>query len=455
MALEQLPDGWFRFAQGKRWRMTPKGLCEIAEVGNTPHYLKQPGIKPKIQRIQAFYQGKLDMGALNAQGRGLDILVANAMTESFGSVPTPFSGPDLRTQLAAFPGTRAEQLDALVRSVSANKATRPLQRREPGYINPLQTPNRVSIGAHHALLTTALELEKKSSLRGLERETAIETILIRLLSESLYAARLAIVYFNRQQGRHQGQLPLLAACYNAGSPRFTSQNAWNLVQYGEHIDRWIAYYNTSRLLSQSVAVPSHAPQNTSTHTEMRSAGSQTVSPASPTPAPAPGPTAPLNTPVPKPGEPISAHISYRQATHSPTAQARKIDNTPDADTLRNMQRVAQLCYEPMVAHFGNKAIPINSFYRSSQLNKAIGGSTTSDHCLGRAIDIDSAGRVGLPTNAQIFHWLRKNTRFDQLIWEFGTDQEPDWVHISYREKGNRRQVLRAIKNGGKTVYKPM
>lgn len=93
---------------------------------------------------------------------------------------------------------------------------------------------------------------------------------------------------------------------------------------------------------------------------------------------------------------------------------------------------------------------INSFYRCPRLNKAVGGSATSDHTLGRSADLDSTDNVN---NKKIFDWIKSNCDFDQLIWEFGNDNAPDWVHVSYRAKGNRKQVLRAIKNkAGKTTY---
>lgn len=150
---------------------------------------------------------------------------------------------------------------------------------------------------------------------------------------------------------------------------------------------------------------------------------------------------------------ISAHISYKEATKSTQAIRLGLDNTPDELTLENMRMVADAVYEPLREHFG-VAIGISSFYRSEAVNKAIGGSATSDHCKGLAIDMDMDGMPGEVSNADLFHYIRENLPFDQLIWEFGSVLNPDWVHASYRESGNRKQVLRAVRGAdGRTSYK--
>lgn len=143
---------------------------------------------------------------------------------------------------------------------------------------------------------------------------------------------------------------------------------------------------------------------------------------------------------------ISNNITLQEATKSETAIRKGIDNMPDGEQLNNMILVAQKCFEPIRMKHG-KPIGISSFFRSPALNKAIGGSTTSDHCKGCAIDIDADIYNNGITNKEIFEWLRTNVDFDQLIWEFGTDENPDWVHVSYRKTGNRKQILKAIKGG--------
>ena len=148
-------------------------------------------------------------------------------------------------------------------------------------------------------------------------------------------------------------------------------------------------------------------------------------------------------------ENISKHISYREATRSNTAIRRGIDNNPNFVELKAMEQLAKNIFEPIRTHF-NKRIRINSFFRSKALNKRIGGSTTSQHCKGEAFDLD--GLDGL-TNSEIFFYVKNNLHFDQMIWEFGTDEEPDWVHISFKYEGlNRNQILKAVKVKGKTKY---
>ena len=127
---------------------------------------------------------------------------------------------------------------------------------------------------------------------------------------------------------------------------------------------------------------------------------------------------------------ISEHISYNEATRSQTALRKGIDNTPDAETLARMKEVADNCFEPLREWYG-KPIRVNSFYRSEALNTAVGGSKTSQHVKGEAIDIDTNS-----DNEKLFNWCKENLDFDQLIWEYGGR----WIHISYKAK-NRMQVL--------------
>jgi len=147
---------------------------------------------------------------------------------------------------------------------------------------------------------------------------------------------------------------------------------------------------------------------------------------------------------------LSKHISMREATESYTAKRLGISNTPSAYQFTNMVGIAENIFEPLREWVGGP-IKINSFFRSPELNKAIGGSSKSQHCQGRAIDIDDV--YGHKTNAEMFNYIKNNLDFDQLIWEFGTDDNPDWVHVSYVSADeNRRRCLKAAKENGKTVY---
>lgn len=139
---------------------------------------------------------------------------------------------------------------------------------------------------------------------------------------------------------------------------------------------------------------------------------------------------------------ISEHVTFEEAFKSDTAIRKKINNVPtDREIIMNMQHVAKNVFEPIRKHF-NIPIGITSFYRCEALNKAIGGSKTSQHVLGEAIDIDADIYGGI-TNAEIYEWVKNNLNFDQLIWEYGNDKQPSWVHISLKRKGpNRKQVLK-------------
>mgnify|MGYP000138528115 CR=1 FL=1 len=146
---------------------------------------------------------------------------------------------------------------------------------------------------------------------------------------------------------------------------------------------------------------------------------------------------------------ISKHISLKEATKSNTANRLGIENFPDNDTLIQMQALAENIFEPLREHVGGP-IYITSFYRSPELNKAIGGSTRSQHCLGQAIDIDDV--LGNATNKEMFEYIKDNLEFDQLIWEFGNNDSPNWVHVSYNTDNNRGNILKASKENGKTKY---
>lgn len=139
---------------------------------------------------------------------------------------------------------------------------------------------------------------------------------------------------------------------------------------------------------------------------------------------------------------ISNHITLAEATKSQTATRKGIDNTPPKEVIPNMIAVAEKCFEPLREWHG-KPIGISSFYRSPALNRAVKGSARSQHCKGQAIDIDADIFDNGLTNKQIYTWLVNNVDFDQIIWEYGTDDNPAWVHISYVSKEkNRRQQLR-------------
>ena len=148
---------------------------------------------------------------------------------------------------------------------------------------------------------------------------------------------------------------------------------------------------------------------------------------------------------------ISNHITFRESINSYTAKRKGIESTPNEYEITNMYILAHKVFEPLRKWVGGP-IKINSFFRSEELNKAIGGSSTSQHCQGRAMDIDDV--YGYKTNAEMFNYIKDNLDFDQLIWEFGTDDNPDWIHVSYCSVDeNRKRCLKAYRENGKTKYK--
>lgn len=151
---------------------------------------------------------------------------------------------------------------------------------------------------------------------------------------------------------------------------------------------------------------------------------------------------------------ISKHITYKEATKSKTATKFGIDNTPNEEELRRMKKTARAVFEPVRTHF-DVPIAVTSFFRSGKLNKRIGGSKTSQHRTGEAMDLD-ADIFDYISNSQIFKYIRDNLIFDQLICEYpDKNGNPSWVHVSYDYKGNnRREILIAYKSKfNKTKYK--
>ena len=147
---------------------------------------------------------------------------------------------------------------------------------------------------------------------------------------------------------------------------------------------------------------------------------------------------------------ISKHVSDKESVYSRTAIRLDIDNTPTEEHKNNMIRLAEEVFEPLRSYTGGP-IKINSFYRSPKLNKAIGGSSKSQHCKGQAIDIDDT--YGHLTNAEMFDFIKEHLDFDQMIWEFGNEDNPNWVHVSYvSPEKNRNRCLKAYKEKGKTKY---
>jgi len=147
---------------------------------------------------------------------------------------------------------------------------------------------------------------------------------------------------------------------------------------------------------------------------------------------------------------ISAHVTYAEATVTSTG----LKNDPGPDELYAMHRIALEVFEPLRLWVGGP-IKINSFYRSPEVNRKVGGSKTSQHVKGEAMDLDMDLVKGAKkTNAELFKYIWSGLPFDQLIHEHGTSTNPAWVHVSFSASGKqRREVLRAVrKNDGRVVY---
>jgi len=151
---------------------------------------------------------------------------------------------------------------------------------------------------------------------------------------------------------------------------------------------------------------------------------------------------------------LSKNLSLAEVIRSETAKRRGVSNMPTDAHIANFKLLAEKVFEPIRNHF-EKPIFISSGYRSAALNKAIGGAASSQHCTGEAIDIDMDGHGNGVTNKMVFDYIKDNLNFDQLIWEFGTDANPDWVHVSYESTGRqRKQILKAVRKNGATSYVP-
>ena len=147
---------------------------------------------------------------------------------------------------------------------------------------------------------------------------------------------------------------------------------------------------------------------------------------------------------------ITEKFTLSEFTKSQTAERKGIDNTPGEEHLEAAKHLFSNVVQKVRDNFG--VTVINSGYRGPELNEAIGGSERSQHCKGEAVDIECPGTA----NYDVAAWIQDNLDFDQLILEFYKPGIPDsgWVHVSYKDEGNRKSVLTAMKEDGKTVYKP-
>lgn len=149
---------------------------------------------------------------------------------------------------------------------------------------------------------------------------------------------------------------------------------------------------------------------------------------------------------------LSKYFILAELTPSSTAKRLGIKNDPTPEHLECLKLLATNVLDKVREHF-DKPIWVSSGYRSKALNDATPGSSpTSQHCLGEAADLDQDGRGTGVSNKMVFDYIKDHLEFDQLIWEFGTDANPDWVHVSFSKNRKRKQVLKAVRVKGKTQY---
>jgi zinc D-Ala-D-Ala carboxypeptidase len=148
---------------------------------------------------------------------------------------------------------------------------------------------------------------------------------------------------------------------------------------------------------------------------------------------------------------LSPNFTLSEMTKSETALRHGMDNTPNQEQISNMQLLAIKVLQPVRDHY-KRGVKVNSGFRHPDVNAKVGGSRTSDHCRGMAADIEIPGVA----NAELATWIQQNLDYTQLILEFYTPGVPDsgWVHVSYDPANLKKQVMTAMREGGKTVYKP-
>jgi zinc D-Ala-D-Ala carboxypeptidase len=139
---------------------------------------------------------------------------------------------------------------------------------------------------------------------------------------------------------------------------------------------------------------------------------------------------------------LSAHVTLKEFQASGLATLRNLNNEMSESQIASAKLLCENVFEPLRLYL-NTPIKISSGFRCLQVNRLIGGSATSQHTKGEAMD--------LQINAKGFNFIKDKLEFDQLIWEFGNDEQPSWVHVSFSSR-NRKQVLKASKKNGKTIY---
>jgi len=147
---------------------------------------------------------------------------------------------------------------------------------------------------------------------------------------------------------------------------------------------------------------------------------------------------------------LSSNFSLKELTASQTAERKGINNNPNEDQIDKLKLLCENVLQKVRDHY-SKVVTVSSGYRSPELCVAIGSSQNSQHAKGEAADFEIFGL----SNAELCKWIADNLEFDQMILEYHKLEEPNsgWIHCSYKSEDNRKQILRAYRNGtGKTCY---
>lgn len=149
---------------------------------------------------------------------------------------------------------------------------------------------------------------------------------------------------------------------------------------------------------------------------------------------------------------VSDNVTLDEVTKNKTASQLGLDNTPTPEHLENLKLVLNNIFEPLRKGLGSNPIFISCGYRGAAVNaKTKGASKTSYHCFGKALDLD-ADVFGKVTNSEIFYYIKDNLKYAELIWEYGTDKNPDWVHVAFDLGKNVKETLRVKSVNGKPKY---
>ena len=149
---------------------------------------------------------------------------------------------------------------------------------------------------------------------------------------------------------------------------------------------------------------------------------------------------------------LSKNLWLSEVIKSNTATRKGIDNSPTDLHIANLKYLAEKIFQPIREHFGCP-IFVSSGYRSKALNEAIGGSQRSFHSHGMALDLDMDNKASKISNTDVFNFIKDKLEYTELIWEFGDEDKPDWVHVAIAKgRENEKNAKVAYREDGKAKY---